>query len=90
MSRPERCKATVDQAVAELGGLDILVNNAAKQQATPNFEDITVEEPEKTFQTNIDAPFYITRYAVSHMKAGCAIVNSSSVNAKKPMASLLP
>ena len=90
LSQPDHCKAVVDQAVAELGGLDILVNNAAYQQAMLNFEDITIEEWDKTFQTNIHALFYITKYAVPRMKAGCAIVNTSSVNAKKPMASLLP
>ena len=90
LSHPDHCKAVVDRAVAELGGLDILVNNAAYQKATMNFEDITIAEWDKTFQTNINAMFYITKWAVPHMKAGCAIVNTSSVNAKKPMASLLP
>ena len=83
-------EVVVDAAVAELGGLEILVNNAAYQQATPNFEDITIEEWDKTFQTIINGLFYITKCAVPHMKAGCAIVNTSSINAKKPMASLLP
>ena len=89
LSSPDHCKKVVDTAVAELGGLDILVNNAAYQKVTTNFEDITIAEWDKTFQTNINAMFYITKHAVPHMKAGCAIVNTSSVNAKKPMASLL-
>ena len=89
LSQADHCKAVVDRAVAELGGIDILVNNAAYQKVTQNFEDITVEEWDKTFQTNINALFYVTKFAVPHMKAGGAIVNTSSVNAKKPMASLL-
>ena len=90
LSRADHCATVVDRAVAELGGLDILLNNAAYQKVTSAFEDIAIEEWDRTFQTNIDAMFYITKFVVSHMKAGGAIVNTPSVNAKKPMASLLP
>ncbi len=83
------CKAIVDTAIGGLGGLDILVNNAAYQKVTQSFEDITIEDWEKTFQVNINAMFYITKFAVPHIKAGGAIVNTSSVNAKHPMPSLL-
>ena len=89
LSHPDHCEAVVQKAVAELGGLDILVNNAAFQQVRETFEDITIAEWDKTFQVNVNAMFYITRFAVPHMKAGGAIVNTSSVNAKKPMASLI-
>ena len=87
---PDHCKALVDLAVKDLGGLDILVNNAAYQKVTKSFEDITIEDWDKTFQVNINAMFYVTKFAVPHMKKGSAIVNTSSVNSKKPMASLLP
>ena len=89
ISAPANCKTLVEQAVREFGGIDILVNNAAYQKVTKNFEDITIEDWDKTFQVNINAMFYLTKYAVPHMQAGAAIVNTSSVNAKKPMASLL-
>ncbi len=86
----EHCRKIVDTAATELGGLDILVNNAAYQQVHKSFDEISIEEWDKTFQVNINALFYVTKFAVPHMKAGAAIVNTSSVNAKKPMASLLP
>ncbi len=84
------CKAIVDAAVSEFGGLDILVNNAAYQQVHKSFDEITIDEWDKTFQVNINALFYMTKFAVPRMGAGGAIVNTSSINAKKPMGSLLP
>ena len=89
VSTPEHCKHIVDTAAKELGGLDILVNNAAYQKVTQAFEDIDIADWDKTFQVNINAMFYITKFAVPHMTEGGAIVNTSSVNAKHPMPSLL-
>ncbi len=89
MSRPEHCERIVATAVKELGGLEILVNNAAYQKVTQKFEDITIADWDKTFQVNINAMFYITKFAVPHMTKGGAIVNTSSVNSKHPMPSLL-
>ena len=86
----EHCRTIVETAASKLGGVDILVNNAAYQQVHKNFDDVTIEEWDKTFQVNINALFYMTKFAVPHMKPGSAIVNTSSVNAKKPMSSLLP
>ena len=86
----EHCKRIVDDTVAAFGGLDILVNNAAYQQVHKSFDDITIAEWDKTFRVNINALFYITHFAVPRMKDGGAIVNTSSVNAKHPMPSLLP
>ncbi len=86
----DHCQALVEKAVAELGGIDILVNNAAYQKVAQRFEDITIEDWDKTFQVNINALFYMTKFAVPHMQSGSAIVNTSSINSKKPMASLLP
>lgn len=86
---PEHCESIVAKTVSELGGLDILVNNAAFQQTHAKFEDLTIEEWDKTFSVNISAMFYVTKFAVAHLGAGGSIVNTSSINAKKPMASLL-
>ena len=89
VSTPEHCKYIVETAAKELGGVDILINNAAYQKATQKFDDIEIADWDKTFQVNINAMFYITKFAVPHMKNGGAIVNTSSVNAKHPMPSLL-
>ncbi len=86
----QHCRQIVETAVTAFGGLDILVNNAAYQQVHKTFEEITIDEWDKTFQVNINALFYLTKFAVPRMGRGGAIVNTSSVNAKKPMASLLP
>ncbi|WP_158808774.1 SDR family oxidoreductase [Beijerinckia sp. L45] len=87
---PAHCEKLVTQTVKDLGGLDILVNNAAFQKPTKSFDEISIEDWDKTFKTNISAMFYITKFAVPHMPNGGAIVNTSSVNSKKPMATLIP
>lgn len=90
IGEPGHCAAIVEQAVAELGGVDILVNNAAYQMSFEALEEISPEEWDKTFRTNIHAMFYLVRAAVPHMQAGAAIVNTASVNAKTPSPQLLP
>ena len=75
------CRAIVDKAVSELGGIDILVNNAAHQATFKSIEDISDEEWELTFRVNIHAMFYLTKAAVPHMKEGGAIINTASINA---------
>ena len=75
----DACRMAVEQTVGEFGGLDILVNNAAYQKAQKNFLDITDEQLERTFQTNIFGYFYMARAALPHLKAGSAIVNSGSI-----------
>lgn len=86
---PAHCSAIVKKAVAELGGLDILVNNAAHQASFKAIEDISDEEWELTFKVNIHAMFYLTKAAVPHMKPGGAIINTASINADKPNPTLL-
>ncbi|MYL99401.1 glucose 1-dehydrogenase [Novosphingobium sp. FGD1] len=84
------CRAIVEKAVSELGGLDILVNNAAHQMTFEDIVDIPDEEWDKTFRTNIHAMFYLAKAAVPHMKSGAAIINTTSVNADMPKQTLLP
>jgi NAD(P)-dependent dehydrogenase (short-subunit alcohol dehydrogenase family) len=86
----EHCQQLVDRALADFGRLDVLVNNAAHQNRFESIDDITSEEWRHTFASNIDAMFYLSRAAVPHMKAGASIINTSSVQAFTPSASLLP
>ena len=83
------CRAIVDKAVSELGGIDILVNNAAHQASFKELEDISDEEWELTFKVNIHAMFYLTKAAVPHMKPGSAIINTASINSDMPNPTLL-
>jgi NAD(P)-dependent dehydrogenase (short-subunit alcohol dehydrogenase family) len=85
----QHCRTIVAKAVAELGGIDILVNNAAHQATFKSIEDISDEEWELTFRVNIHAMFYLTKAAVPHMKHGSAIVNTASINADTPNPTLL-
>lgn len=73
------CERAVAQTVEELGGLDILVNNAGEQHPDEDIRDITEEQLQRTFQTNIFGMFYMVQAARSHLKAGSAIVNCTSV-----------
>ncbi len=83
------CKHIIDTAVSQLGGIDILVNNAAHQASFSDIGDISDEEWEVTFRTNIHAMFYLTKAAVPHMKPGSAIINTTSINADSPSPHLL-
>jgi NAD(P)-dependent dehydrogenase (short-subunit alcohol dehydrogenase family) len=83
------CRKIIDTAVAELGGIDILVNNAAHQATFKSIEDIPDEEWELTFKVNIHAMFYLSKAAVPHMKSGSAIINTASINADTPNPTLL-
>ncbi|OQP84956.1 NAD(P)-dependent oxidoreductase [Rhizobium rhizosphaerae] len=85
----EHCRRIIDTAVKELGGIDILVNNAAHQATFSDIGEIPDEEWELTFKVNIHAMFYLTKAAVQHMKEGGAIINTASINADNPNPSLL-
>lgn len=83
------CKQVVDQTIKEFGALDILVNNAAEQHVQKNLEDITDEQLQRTFQTNIFSMFYLTRAALPHLKEDSTIINTGSVTAFAGNADLL-
>ncbi|BDU26124.1 SDR family oxidoreductase [Flavobacterium sp. GSB-24] len=78
------CKSLVEKAVKELGGLDIVVNNAARQQTNASILDISTEEFDWTMKTNIYAPFWIIKAALPHLQAGASIIGTSSVQAYAP------
>jgi NAD(P)-dependent dehydrogenase (short-subunit alcohol dehydrogenase family) len=90
LSEPAHCRQIVDRAVAELGGVDILVSNAAFQMSRERIEDIPDDEYHHTIATNLDAFFHLTKAAVPHMKPGASIIGSSSVNSDMPKPDLLP
>ncbi len=83
------CREIIQQAVAEFGRLDILVNNAAMQRSHQDISEISAEEWDKTFRTNIYSQFYLCQAAVPHMQPGSAIINTTSINAKNPSPQLL-
>lgn len=85
----EHCRQIVDTAARELGGIDILVNNAAHQATFDDITEIPDEEWELTFRVNIHAMFYLTKAAVPHMTNGGSIINTASINSDSPNPSLL-
>jgi len=86
----EQCQEVIDRAVADLGGIDILVNNAAFQMAQPGgIEDITTEQFDRVLKTNLYAMFWLCKKAVPHLKPGASIINTASIQASQPSPELL-
>ena len=85
----ENCRNIVARAARELGGLDILVNNAAYQQSKKTIFDVPDEEFDRTFKTNIYAPFWLSKAAIPLMKPGASIINVGSVISFDPEEELL-
>jgi hypothetical protein len=83
------CQVLVQTAIEQLGRLDILVNNAAFQRTYGDIGDISSEEWDTTLKTNIYAPFYLSKAAVPHMRAGSSIINTTSIQSKDPSPELL-
>jgi NAD(P)-dependent dehydrogenase (short-subunit alcohol dehydrogenase family) len=75
----DECQAAVKQTVDELGGLNLLVNNAAYQQAQKKFSDVSEEQFRRTFETNIFGYFYMAQSALPHLSKGDAIINTGSI-----------
>lgn len=83
------CNRLITQATRELGGLNILVNNAARSQTRPSIEALTTEDFDATMKTNIYATFWLTRAVVRQMKAGDVIINTTSALASFPLPDLV-
>ncbi|KAF2742420.1 3-oxoacyl-reductase [Sporormia fimetaria CBS 119925] len=79
--KAENCKKIVEDAVKQMGGIDILVNNAAYQMMVEDIKDLSEDQWIKTFDTNIHPMFYLSKYAIPHMKKGSTIINNASINA---------
>jgi NAD(P)-dependent dehydrogenase (short-subunit alcohol dehydrogenase family) len=82
------CKKLVAEAVEQLGGLDILVCNAARQQTRPSILDVSSEDFDATMKTNVYAPFWIIKAALPHMPAGAVIIATTSEQATDPSAEI--
>lgn len=89
ISDPAFCLSLVDKTVAQFGSLDILVNNAAYQRSYSKFDEIPVNEIQKTFQTNVFPVFYLTQAASRHLRPGACVINTSSIQALSPTPNLL-
>ena len=83
------CKKAVEKTFKEFGRLDILVNNAATQTEQKSLEDISSDQLKETFETNIFSQFWMTKYALKHLKEGSCIINTTSVTAYRGSPSLI-
>jgi hypothetical protein len=90
LSKEEDCRTLIERTVAELGRIDILVNNHAYQKNFQSFDEITAEEFEHTLRVNLISMFNLCKAAVPHMQPGASIINVASVQAYNPSPSLLP
>ena len=86
----QQCRDIIDRAVAEFGQIDVLVSNAAYQMSHESLDEISDDEWEHTFATNVSAFFYLVKAALPHMRSGGSIIGSSSVNSDMPSPTLAP
>jgi NAD(P)-dependent dehydrogenase (short-subunit alcohol dehydrogenase family) len=87
---PAQCRQAVERTLAAFGRLDILVNNAAFQQAHQDFADVTEDELRRTFETNIFGPVFLVQAALPHLRSGASIINTGSIVGKVGNALLVP
>ena len=85
----QHCNALIERAFSELGGLDILVNNAAFQRTYEHIEDVSTEDFDATFKTNVYAMFWLCRAALPRMAPGSCVINTASIQAYDPSPNLL-
>jgi NADP-dependent 3-hydroxy acid dehydrogenase YdfG len=84
------CASLVRRIIDELGHLDILVNNAAFQMSRNSIQEITTEEFDRTFRTNVYAMFWVSKAALPRMNPGASIINTTSIQSSQPSGQLLP
>jgi NAD(P)-dependent dehydrogenase (short-subunit alcohol dehydrogenase family) len=90
LDRPEHCRRVIETALQNLGGIDVLVSNAAFQMTHETIEEIPDEEWDHTLATNLSAMFHLVKAAVPHMQPGASIIATTSINADTPSPQLLP
>lgn len=83
------CEELIEKSVEELGSLDILANIAGKQVSQQHISDITTEQFDKTFKTNVYSMFWLCKYALPHLPKGATIINTASIQSYQPSATLL-
>ncbi|MCS4239783.1 NAD(P)-dependent dehydrogenase (short-subunit alcohol dehydrogenase family) [Myroides gitamensis] len=89
LKEAENCKKVVHQTISAFGQIDVLINNAAFQKEHKEFKDITLEDWKTTYETNVNALFYMTKYSLEHIPKGGSIIHTTSVNVYDPNPSLL-
>ncbi len=90
VSDPAQARTLIETVAGAFGRIDVLVNNAAYQKYYQSIEEITLEEWRKTFATNVDAPFHLVTLALPHLPEGGVVINTASVQSKKPSPNILP
>ncbi|WP_114560093.1 SDR family oxidoreductase [Desertihabitans aurantiacus] len=90
LSDPQHCRDLIQRTVDELGGIDVLVSNAAYQMSHDTLEEISDEEWDHTLATNLSAMFHLVKAALPHLGEGSSIIGSSSVNSDSPSPTLAP
>jgi NAD(P)-dependent dehydrogenase (short-subunit alcohol dehydrogenase family) len=89
LSQEANCREAVERTAAELGGLELLVNNIAYQNPVESPEELSSEQWERTFRTNVHSFFWTTQAALPHLGEGAAIINTSSINGLRGNKSLI-